>query len=778
MNRILRSKSLLATAGFGLLAALVVAGCPGGVQGPPGPEGPQGPAGPQGPPGPTASAVLPETVVNITGVNGGEAVQAGGTFTATFTIEDADGQTILLDDLNRLNLYVSGPSTNYNRVIEPDSDLANFAQAEDGTYTYTAPSGFPTVYLAPENDSDFYGPEDGELTGQPIQDGTYTVAVEARRVFTVDGEEIRKADDAVFDFVVGSATLSPRQFVTQEACNACHVNLQAHGSNRYDVKGCLLCHTVGSEDLITEDPDKQTPGVTIHMGTLIHKLHYGKEIPEVAATANSADPYLYEVIGFRESVHDYSDVIFPFMPGGTGFNETMRNCDACHGGAAQEQEIYADANVVQKQCLTCHSDMDFTAGTVLDPSLGDVADGLLTKDQLDDPAFRTNPGGVNHALTDGSCLFCHSAGQSWEVEGIHFPPLRDPDIIAGLEVQITNITGGSGDGFFNPGDTPVVEFNIVDANGDPFPIDDLTVNLQIAGPVGNYQRLLPPDGAMTTTVTVKGNGGVPATGTGPFTYTSVDALPATYPAPYYDSDDYTYDTGWGELKGEALLDGSYTVLIYAYQEIDVGGTSYRESSLPGTAEFRIGSAGDTPGYIALVTDEKCNACHGDLRFHGNTRRGVENCAVCHVAGMEDRPTALAGQTQAPEPDSMDWNVLIHQVHAAQILSVVQDGGVYDIVGFQFGVFNEGNVEDFSNGIHPAMPLGPADCGSCHATDAWNTPLERNDINIWKVACTSCHDSVGTMVHVELNTLGVGQEACDVCHAEGAAFSVVDAHAAP
>jgi hypothetical protein len=751
---------------------------PEGPEGPQGPEGPEGPAGPAGQDGLNAGATLPDTVVTILSVNDGATVNPGDDFVVTFTVEDGDGDTIYKDQLDRYALRVAGPVTGYQRVITDIGDMDALTQDGEGVYTFTAPSAFPSVYAAPEEDSPDITA--GELTGQALMNGTYTVGVEARRTFNVEGASVRKADDDTYNFLVGGGTLMSRELVTRANCNVCHVDLQAHGGNRHDLTGCLLCHTAGSEDLISDDPDKATTGVTVEFATMIHRIHMGRSLPYVAATAEGADPYEYLIIGYRESVNDYSDVAFPVMPGGTGFDEQMRNCDACHGGAADEAEIYADDALTQKNCQSCHQDIDFDTGTILNPDNADVGDGVLTEAELDDATYRTEPGGISHILADGSCVLCHGAGRAWDAEEIHVPPLLRADVIDGLTVEITDVTGNANAGFFAAGDAPVITFNVVDKNGDDFPIDDLNVNLVLSGPTDNYQRILPLDGTAASTVTLKGAGGVPATGTGPFTYTSPDALPANFPAPFGDSAAFTYADGWGELSGRPLAEGTYTVMIYAYQEVTVDGTAYRETTMPGLYQIRVGSAGDTEAYAGVVTDDTCNSCHGDLRFHGNTRRGIENCVVCHTAGAEDRENVLAGQTQAAEDDSIDWKVMIHKIHAARNLAVVQDGGVYDIVGYAFGQpLDTGNVQDFSNGILPAMPQEAAACTTCHADDSWYDIQERDDVNIWKVACTSCHDSTAAAVHVSLNTgANVGEEGCAVCHGDGAAFSVQEAHAAP
>lgn len=772
----MRRSSAMLRAGVGLsiIAALslMLGGCPGGVlegpTGPTGPEGPTGPTGPEGPagatgpqgdPGLAAGDALPDTVVTITNVSGSSPVELGGPVNVTFTIQDGTSNTIAIEELDRFSIYVSGPTENYQRVIVPEGDRTKITTNADGSYTY-ALGNLPTTYAKPVNAT--------TGGGGTVAAGTYTVGIEARRTFTVDGESVRKAGDATFDFAVGGATPTAREFVTQANCNICHVQMTVHGSNRFSLTGCVLCHTAGALDSAGAE--------SIEFGEMIHKLHTGANLPRVAATANGSDPYLYEVAGFQGNVVDFSHVQFPFMPGGTGFNEQMRNCQVCHGGAAQGADIYADANLTRARCTSCHDDLNFDSGTVLDPD--NEKYGTLNKAQLNNVAYRVPPGkssdsaGVVHKFADGSCALCHGAGMTYDAETIHVPPLSNPDNILDLKVVIDSVTGNSGDGFFVAGDAPVVTFRVLDGNDNPVDMADLRqVNLILSGPRGNYQKILPaPGGSSTLRIkntandgTVTMTGGVPATGTGPFVYTSVEALPATFPAPANDTDAFTYAGGWGELSGRPLTSGSYSVMVYAYRQFTLGDTTYRETSDPGFFAIRVGSAGGAHLYANLVTDAKCNSCHGSLRLHGMGRKGVANCVMCHVAGAQDEPE----DGDDPAPDTVDFKVMIHKIHAARELTVVQDGGKYDIAG-----------NNYSTALTPVMPNGPANCVACHATDAWKTPVERNDVSIWKVACTSCHDSTATAVHVELNTLGVGQEGCAVCHGDGKTFSVERSHAVP
>lgn len=780
MNRVSIMRPGLLVLGCLVFVFLAAQGCDAlrglpGPQGDPGPQGPQGDPGPQGPqgdPGPAgqdgadgapgldADGSLPLTIVTITGVNGGAPVTIGSSFYVDFTVKDDAGNDIPKAALDRIRTNVGGPTASYRRVIYSQTITTTAVQNADGSYRYTFAT-FPTEFLAPLG---------GEASPGATTNGTYTVEIEARRTFTVDGEVVRKAGDAVRNFVVGSGALAAREVVTQAACNTCHVALSIHGGNRTLVAGCGVCHTTGA----TAD------GFSIRFADMIHGIHRGVELPRVRATANGADPFLYQI-----GSTDFSHLAFPFMPGGTGFNEQTRNCQACHGGAAQEALTHADASITRANCGGCHDDFDWTAGTVLNPANGSVIAGTLTAAQLSDPAFRVSPlGGAPHNFADGSCYICHGDGRISPTAEVHVPQLSRPENLNGIRIEITEVSGqtGGGGAFFAAGtdddtpdgDTVTIKFKILDQSDNNIDLTDVaSLNFVLAGPVENYQKVLPRTGS---TVNMKTTGTTPvgAAGTGVngvHTYVAT-ALGKTFPAPANDSADYTYADGWGELQAKDLVAGSYTALVYAYRNVVVDGTTYREVTLPALAPIRIGSAGTAATYPGFVTDAKCNACHGDLRFHGNGRKGVEGCVMCHVGGAEDRTS----NDDDPAPDSVDFKVMIHKIHGARELPSVLDGVPYDLVGFSGPV-------DFSHAYTPVMPDGAKNCTVCHATDAWKAPVERADVSIWKVACTSCHDSTATATHVALNTLAVGGgepglEACAVCHGAGRAFSVEKSHATP
>ena len=191
-----------ASLSFLLLAAVACSGDDGDT----GPQGPQGPQGPAGPVGIQPGQPLPGVNIEITAVRGGSGpggnFRVGDRLTLDFTLERDDGTALEVTDLSRASVYVSGPTFNYQRVIAPVSDLiATAVKTGTGTFTYQMSAPIPATYIAPYNDTTAL--TEGELTGQDLLQGTYTVAIEARKEYTLDDVVYRDPGNAVFDFVVG-----------------------------------------------------------------------------------------------------------------------------------------------------------------------------------------------------------------------------------------------------------------------------------------------------------------------------------------------------------------------------------------------------------------------------------------------------------------------------------------------------------------------------------------------------------------------------------------------
>ena len=500
---------------FGL-SLLIFTGCGDGDTGPAGATGAAGTDGTDGTDATTdttviaATADLPGTTVAITGVTSStsspngrttRAVNVGEYISVTFTLAKADGTAIALADLDRDEILLAGPTSNYQLIFSESYDEEATANA-DGSYTFTFPSPLPTTYPAQLNDTDSFDADNGDLKGQALLSGTYTVGIRAAIDYDVDGNSVRDLDIATADFLVGTATtIAAREVVTNANCDACHSEVRIHGGGRADVKYCVLCHTNGSEDKNVADAAGGTPGVTIDFATMIHKIHNGASLPSVGGVATNADgsrnyaatKVPYQVVGYRNSVHDYSEIVFPVFPNlYTGLPKDV-GYDALTG---DQQDLEDDIRSGAATCAKCHGDPDGD-GPLAAPAQGSLAYSNPTRDKCGschDDIDWAKPYAANSQImpaqtSDDACALCHPAsGNSLAVQDGHLHPLLDSTLNTGINFATTAVNAGAN---INAGDNVAVTCTIQDDAGAaaaPAGLDRL--NIVIAGPTSNLNVLL------------------------------------------------------------------------------------------------------------------------------------------------------------------------------------------------------------------------------------------------------------------------------------------------
>ncbi len=146
-------------------------------------------------------------------------------------------------------------------------------------------------------------------------------------------------DNVEQDFVPNGSTVTQVwDMIDNGACNTCHNPLSAHGGSRQDVKLCVLCHSPQ-----TVDPDT---GNTVDFRVMVHKIHMGENLPSVQA----GNPY--QIIGFGNSVIDFSTVVFP---------QDIRNCTTCHAPPATQAPNWY-TYPTQAACGSCHDNINWTTG--------------------------------------------------------------------------------------------------------------------------------------------------------------------------------------------------------------------------------------------------------------------------------------------------------------------------------------------------------------------------------------------------------------------------------
>ena len=476
---------------------------------------------PETPAGPVALTVfdpLPGAVVHIASLAGGTGdggkFNIGDKVAVTFTIKNGAGADLPLSGIDNAAIWIAGPTSHYQRVLPSGRDQLSLTDVKaratrnaDGSYTYVFASGLPLTYGPPLYDTTKF--TDGELTGQPLEHGTYTVALRVYKNYLIEGTIYRDVGSQTFDFLLGSAAaIEPREVTTLGNCNQCHVTLQAHGGTYRDTKLCVTCHTAGAEDRNSTDTGDATP-VTIEFSQMIHKIHSGAHLPSVLGvgvnadgTRNYAVPPKPYVVGGGTTPSDFSDVEFPVWPSlsfptprNTGYSvlsaaqqaldDKVRSgviaCGKCHGDPdgsgplpAPAQGEFAYNHESRRVCGSCHDDIDWTK-----------------------PVKKNTPAGMPPQPDDSMCLTCHQV-DSLAVGGSpragHVHPIDDPSFNPGLIVSLSNVHEAgavNGNNKLDVGEKIAVTVNITDGSGAALPAASLpAVSVVVNGPTSNRNLLL------------------------------------------------------------------------------------------------------------------------------------------------------------------------------------------------------------------------------------------------------------------------------------------------
>ncbi len=546
-------------------------------------------------------------------------------------------------------------------------------QHEIGDYTYTFGTRLPSSF---------------DMTA------THTVSVSASRNLS-EWDLGTNLTEVTHDWVPdGSPVTVTRDVVRTETCNVCHDRLALHGTTgRTTIEGCVMCHQPQSID-----PES---GNTVDMKVMIHKIHFGADLPSVQA----GNPYF--IVGFGGSVHDYSDVVYP---------ADARRCGTCHtdaAGAAQH-EVWL-TNPTRVSCGSCHDDVNFATGE-------------------------------NHAglpqPSDNQCKNCHTPEGELEFDlsivGGHTIPEASKEL-PGTVVELQQVFD------HGRGQNPRVAFKLTDKSGNPLVASEIDrLQLALDGPTTDFSMDPIIEDAQSA-----------AGGTnGEYIYTFEETIPMD-------------------------AAGSWAVSVEARQAITllpgtVKAMSVRDSAMNPAIYFSVDGSPVMPRR-EVVSREKCNDCHADLALHGNNRKSIEYCVMCHHPNADDSPVRPADQMPA---ESIDFRTMVHRIHTGKELSRVQAGEPYIIFGFR------GSVNDFSHVGYPGMR---SNCSGCHINDSQQLPLAMTHIDVQdprgflnpvgpeSAACLSCHDSLQAASHALANTSALG-ESCAVCHGPGKQSSVDRVHA--
>jgi OmcA/MtrC family decaheme c-type cytochrome len=632
--------------------------------------------------------------------------------------------------------YISRTSGAAIQATTETASSDRFVDNNDGTYQYTFASAL-TAY-----------------TGAPAFDSTKThrLGIEIRNQAPITG-------NGIFDFVpAGGTPTFTRLIVDNDTCDACHDVLNFHGGPRTDVQYCVACHNPSSID--------GESGNTVDMKRLIHNIHSAR--------------VGYEIVGFGDSVHEWSDVEFP---------QDIRNCQTCHEESDSDTPQASNFRTVVNRaaCGTCHYD-DGIAGNV----------SSLTGRSLHDYAIENgaHPGSFTFA-DDTQCVACHgpngtvvgSNGRLVQVPVAH--EILEDTAAQAFEYQVVSITNSG------PGQMPTATIRVRN------PLDD--TNYDIGDPAGPFQ---------TASASLRLDIGWNNVDLGNLDPNDTLARPADSGTPFAP---IVID-----FKTGATNDGNNTFSKAATVAIPTGITGSGKAVLEGRPQVSVNYTGvpvlrslkvTAAGLHFAITDStpvdrrkvvdinKCNDCHNTLSLHGSNRTGnTELCSTCHNPNATDISRRVAGSAcvlgAGPDDQALDFKRLIHALHASGHDGSGREGDPFQVCGFS-------GVDTFEVGY----PGRLRNCEGCHLADTYypidpsvvlgttmdasadrSTLTDDVAISPNTSVCSACHTSALAAEHMKQNggdfaagkndsgaLISSGAETCSVCHGPGRIGDVKAVH---
>ena len=645
-----------------------------------------------------------------------------------------------------------------NSAEQASSDSGgSYTELSIGTYKYK----FGTVL-----------PEDYQT------DATTTVGVYAvRNLNEFDlGTYVANTLDSFIPSGVGEPV--PRDIVTTETCNGrCHDPLAIHGGSRREVGLCVLCHNPSQ----SIDPDT---GNSVDFPLMVHKIHMGEYLSED-----------YTIIGYRQSVHNYNDVVYPAPIG---------ECTDCHTGGIPTENF----------------PMVATPATARVCDSSGAGETVLTWQYTDNVEIKVRSGSnqEGNLFAIGGPTGSAATGK-WVADGTWFDifDLNTKKLVSSVPVNATvfgcvsnvpgSFRGEPGTQHTNWMDHPSRktcgschdyinwETGEGHSENDLVMVDDITCdNCHLPYTGNEFDRSV--EGAhqqlyksaqfpgvlvrfMEVTNTNPGDHPTVKFSVGsknaPLDPASLDRFRLTLSGP---NDDYSFQAQ--EIANESLVwagdntwtytfvqplpldaEGSFTISVESRNlvPIDFGEvvSEERDNAENPSIAFAVTDTVATPRRT-VVHDYNCESCHSNLAFHGGTRHDPQYCDTCHM------PLAL----DFDKDQTIHFKYMIHSIHRGEDLEN----------GFYVG------GHDYSDVVYPG---DLRNCDACHVNNSQQVPVVSDALSTitpqawWSpmmpnaAACLSCHDDDDSAAHAYSNTVVFG-ESCGVCHGEGKVAAVDKVHA--
>jgi len=326
-----------------------------------------------------------------------------------FSITDPTNGNAPYDLRNDPEFTGSATSVNMD-VAWPTSDYTNVANNSGTAVTGSPPSRPASIPLVnssgtlpagvSDNGDGTYTVNTGMLqtplvvpaTNPGLGSGAVVIEGHTAADFDGDGEYSDQVPvtTAVSYFAINDSRPAARRAVVDTAkCQVCHNKgdgLAFHGNNRNDnTQACVVCHNPNQTDLNMRpaDPDGTLNAVNMAAADTLEdrSIDFKYMIHAIHGASHRQSPFI--VYGFRSSVNDFSDILFPRSPS---------DCLACHNDGTFELPL--GANVLG---TTLNSNATVTARSAFGATAF-APDAMAASDPTDDN---------NASATAAVCSACH-----------------------------------------------------------------------------------------------------------------------------------------------------------------------------------------------------------------------------------------------------------------------------------------------------------------------------------------------------------------------------------
>ena len=607
-------------------------------------------------------------------------------------------------------------------------DAGQFVYNPDGYYTYT----FKTDITDPTKTNG--------VVFEPTK--THRVAIQLSYK-NAAGDTVRANPYFDFTIVEGKSVpatgASTRVMANVASCNGCHEKLALHGGGRVDTQYCVMCHNPG-----TVDPES---GNVLTMSTMVHKIHAGRLLSSKLASGAGGEDYT--IWGYGNSEHDYAEV---------GFPQDLRNCTVCHSSDATKTKFPTPqgdnwkTKVSKEACLTCHAS---GAGSVWRD--GVTTNGVVVGSHTVFASSLVGSGAAATAMTNKQCADCHVGNIS--PERVHWN--QNEENSAKYKVNIESATVALLPTLTTPGKVTVKYFLSDPTNGDA--AYDLASNATKFGSLSfylAYQNVVNQSDAVTE-YSAFNNGGSAARAT-LINGTNLGGNHYTVDIPVPKNTETAVAKGTarvvsiGQIKEPKVNVKTRLVDASAPLVNTLAQNTYTELALTGTLQPRR----------AIVSNEKCNVCHGSLgstsgsntlaeAFHSGARNTVEACVVCHDP---NRVSATVMTDGSKLNESYQFKRMIHGIHGnSKRVYPFTHGNPVQGIFKKDGTLPAGGIFPFDYSIRgfagPKVPAGTA-VAAGSTFDSISTQIKTITGFIGKVAIEN--------YAAEVAWPGVGIN-CNACH---------------